>query len=112
MRKPKAAKLNAKILQQLIHEDLNLKSTPELKFHPSRKWRIDLAIESLKIAIEFEGGIYSGGRHTRPTGFLGDIEKYNNLTLYGWKLLRYTHTNHSYSHILQDLEIFIENNLK
>ena len=62
----------------------------ELRFHPARRWRFDYAIPELKIALEVEGGIYTGGRHTRPKGFLGDIEKYNTAATMGWMLLRTT----------------------
>lgn len=62
----------------------------EYKFHPTRKWRFDYAIVELKIAIEVEGGVWTGGRHTSSTGFISDIEKYNNATLLGWSLLRTT----------------------
>jgi hypothetical protein len=34
--------------------------------------------------------VFTNGRHTRPTGFLGDVEKYNTATLYGWRLFRVT----------------------
>ena len=61
----------------------------EYIFHPTRKWRIDFAWPEEKLAVEIEGGIYSHGRHTRATGFLGDIEKYNALTELNWSLLRY-----------------------
>jgi len=62
----------------------------EYRFHPKRKWRFDFADVENKIAIECEGGIYSGGRHTRGKGYEGDCEKYNQATIMGWKILRYT----------------------
>jgi len=60
----------------------------ELKFHPTRKWRVDFAWPDYRLVVEVEGGIHSGGRHVRGTGFEKDVEKYNNLTILGWKLLR------------------------
>jgi very-short-patch-repair endonuclease len=62
----------------------------EFKFHPSRKWRMDFAWPDQRIALEVEGGIWSGGRHTRGKGYLADMEKYNEATLMGFKLLRVT----------------------
>jgi very-short-patch-repair endonuclease len=62
----------------------------EYQFHPKRKWKIDFANTKHGIAVEIEGGIWSGGRHTRPQGYIKDVEKYNALTLNGWRLLRYT----------------------
>jgi len=55
------------------------KLTPEFKFDAKRKFRFDFYCESngLKVALELEGGIWSKGRHTRPSGFLRDMEKYN-----------------------------------
>jgi len=61
----------------------------EFLFHPTRKWRFDYAIPELKIAVEKEGGVWTGGRHTTPQGFLGDIEKYNQAALLGWRLFRF-----------------------
>ena len=65
---------------------------PELehRFHETRRWRIDYAWPNHKLAVEREGGIWVRGRHTRPQGFLKDLEKYNELTLKGWRLLRFT----------------------
>ena len=62
----------------------------EYRFHDKRKWRFDYAIPEHKIAIEVEGGVWTGGRHTSPKGFLGDMEKYNTATVMGWRVLRTT----------------------
>lgn len=64
--------------------------TPEYRFHPVRRWRVDYAWPDRKLAVEIEGGAWTGGRHTRGEGFLGDIEKYNALAYMGWRLLRFT----------------------
>ena len=61
----------------------------EHRFHPVRRWRFDLAIPSHRIAIEVEGGIWTRGRHTRGSGYLADLEKYNEATALGWAVLRY-----------------------
>lgn len=65
----------------------------EVKFHPTRRWRIDYAWPDVRLAVEIEGGVWSngkkGGRHNRGTGFVKDMEKYNALTELGWRLLRY-----------------------
>ena len=66
--------------------------TPEAehKFHPTRKWRFDYAWTPHKVALEVEGGIFSGGRHTRGSGFVKDMEKYNAAGALGWVVLRCT----------------------
>lgn len=61
----------------------------EYKFHPERKWRADFFITGTNILIEVEGGIWSGGRHTRAKGYLGDLEKYNAAAILGFKVLRF-----------------------
>lgn len=72
----------------LCRSDLKVECIKEHKFHPTRRWRFDYAIPAHKIAIEVEGGVWTGGRHTSPKGFLGDMEKYNTATIMGWRLLR------------------------
>ena len=72
--------------------DLSVECVKEYKFHPERRWRFDYAIPEHKIALEVEGGVWTQGRHTRPQGFLGDIEKYNQATLMGWRVFRTTPT--------------------
>ncbi|MFD2112037.1 DUF559 domain-containing protein [Thiorhodococcus fuscus] len=65
---------------------------PEREFRavPTRRWRIDFAWPAQRVALEVEGGIWMQGRHTRPKGFEGDCEKYNEIALQGWRVLRVT----------------------
>ena len=62
----------------------------EFQFDPKRKFRFDYAIPDHKIAVEYEGGVYKGGRHTRTKGYARDAQKYNLALKLGWKVLRYT----------------------
>ena len=68
---------------------LDKEAVAELKFHPVRKWRADFALPSYKVLIEIDGGIWSGGRHTRGAGFIGDMEKLNEAAILGWRVLRF-----------------------
>jgi very-short-patch-repair endonuclease len=90
-----------KAIKQIIEKEFDLEVFTEYKFHPTRKWRFDLAIPDVKLAIEIEGGVYTKGRHTRGSGFIKDIEKYNEAAINGWTLLRFTHTNHTNHEILE-----------
>ncbi len=62
----------------------------EWRFHPTRKWRFDLAWPDRLLAVEVQGGIYRGGGHTTVTGVKRDIEKANAATMLGWRVL-YVH---------------------
>lgn len=76
---------------RLISDNPSIPSpVEEFKFHPSRKWRIDLCWPDQKLALEIEGGVFDNGRHVRPTGFIKDMEKYNALSILGYSLLRFT----------------------
>jgi len=63
--------------------------TPEYRFS-ARKWQFDWAFVEDRVALEVEGGAFlpSGGRHTRGAGFRRDLEKYNEATARGWRILR------------------------
>lgn len=62
----------------------------EHRFDPARRWRFDFAHPASRVAIEIEGGVWTGGRHTRGKGFIGDLEKYNAAALAGWAVFRFT----------------------
>lgn len=64
----------------------------EYKFHKTRKWRIDFCWPDKKLALEIEGGAWTNGRHTRGSGFIKDMEKYNQISVYRFFLLRVTPT--------------------
>lgn len=72
----------------LVKQRLGIEVVKELRFAPPRLWRFDYALPSVKIALEVEGGVWTRGRHTRPKGFLSDMEKYNAAAVAGWKVLR------------------------
>lgn len=78
------------VFTTICRTDLKVECVKEYKFHPTRRWRFDYAIPEHKIALEVEGGVWTGGRHTSPKGFLGDIDKYNTATLMGWRVFRTT----------------------
>lgn len=60
----------------------------EFQFLKTRKWRFDFAWPQRGIALEVEGGIWTGGRHSRGAGMAKDMEKYNTAALRGWMVLR------------------------
>lgn len=81
--------LSTNLLYWCNHQVLTLEE--EYTFHPERKWRFDWAIPALKIAIEYEGGIFmaEGNKgHGSVGGILRDIEKYNEATVLGWRVIR------------------------
>ncbi len=82
-------------------QEMKVPFVQEYRFHPTRLWRFDFAIPSLKIACEYEGIVSGKSRHTTITGFSGDTDKYNQAVIYGWKVLRYTTLN--YQNLQKDL---------
>lgn len=62
----------------------------EYRFHPTRKWRFDFAWPDALVALEVEGAVWVQGRHTRGSGFVKDMEKYNTAAGMGWRVLRVT----------------------
>jgi very-short-patch-repair endonuclease len=62
----------------------------EVPVCPGRRWKFDFAYPEIFLAIEFEGGTWTGGRHVRGKGYENDARKYNEATIRGWRVLRFT----------------------
>lgn len=59
-------------------------------FAKPRRWRFDYAWPAQLVALEVEGGVWTQGRHTRGSGFLADVLKYNTAAVLGWRIVRTT----------------------
>jgi len=75
-----------------IRQNLGAVCMTEFRFHPVRRWRADYCINPVtdKIIVEVEGGAWTLGRHTRGAGFVADMEKYNEATRLGYRVIRVT----------------------
>lgn len=90
--KSKTSKKKNDHRENAIHAALNqanIKHERGYIFHPTRKWKFDFALPEYKIAVEYEGGTYSGGGHTRGAHYWSDCIKYREAALLGWVVLRY-----------------------
>lgn len=63
--------------------------TLEYRFHPVRRWRLDMVWLPEKVAVECHGNVWAG-RHTRGVGFSNDREKSNVAQLFGFLVLEFT----------------------
>ena len=87
VKKAVAPDLFLKLLQQRFKNEEIVK---EFRYHPTRRWRFDYAIPAKKVAVEVDGGVWTGGRHINPAGYINDIEKLNTAASMGWLVLRIT----------------------
>lgn len=95
---PKLSLEQRLLLEQLKGISPSPVALPEARFHPTRKWRIDVAVTGdswgefrSPLAIEIDGGVWlPKSRHTTGKGFTADLEKMNALTELGWRVLRFT----------------------
>jgi hypothetical protein len=55
-----------------------------------KDWRFDFLWRDARIAVEIEGGTWSGGRHVTGAGYAEDCRKYNAAELAGFMVLRFT----------------------
>lgn len=84
-----ATKARDKFFAQLRYAGVPLPEY-EVVFHPTRKFRWDYAYPDAKLAIEVDGGIYSGGKHGQGVGIERDHEKQNMGAAVGWRVMRTT----------------------
>lgn len=89
IRKSKRTALEDKLLADLAKLGLPVPER-EYRFDPVRKWRFDCAWPDHKLAIECDGGTWSGGRHVRGAGYQRDAEKFNAASRLGWAVFHYT----------------------
>ena len=79
-------------LEQKFHDLWQELGGPELvteeMLNEGRRFRTDFSHAASKVAIEIEGGVWTAGRHLRPLGFISDAQKYNQLEMDGWSVLR------------------------
>lgn len=61
----------------------------EYRFHPTRKWRFDYCWPDPphQLALEVQGGIFSGGRHTRGAALIREHEKLNAAAALGYRVV-------------------------
>ena len=80
------------IFTTFIRQNLGAVCMTEYRFHPIRRWRADYCINPVtdKIIVEVEGGAWTRGRHTRGAGFIDDMDKYNEATRLGYRVIRVT----------------------
>ena len=64
--------------------------TREYAFAKPRRFRFDFCWPDKMLAAEVEGGIWTGGAHTRGKHFEQDAEKYNLATDLGYRVYRFT----------------------
>lgn len=107
VRTKKSAVPQTDVFTALCKQELGETVYKEFRFCQKRKWRFDYALPNHRVALEVEGGVWTQGRHTRPKGFLGDIEKYNTATMLGWRVLRTTPSKLCSAETIKMLKIVI-----
>ena len=80
----------AALLRQLEQRGLADGWALEVKFHPTRKFRFDLAHVGHRLAVEVDGGIWRGGRHSGGAGQEKDMEKASEAAILGYRIVRVT----------------------
>ena len=68
-------------------EQHGLIAVPEYRFDAVRRWRFDFAFVDSKVALEVQGGLFTGGRHSRGPALLKEHEKLNAAACDGWRVL-------------------------
>ena len=91
----RAGRLRSEALERVLRFQLRAAGlddglAEQVRFDPVRRWRWDFGWPAERLAVEVDGGLYVCGRHSRPGGQRGDMEKANEAILAGWRVLRVT----------------------
>jgi hypothetical protein len=80
------------IFAALLREHGVPEPVAEFRFCADRKWRADFCWPSPEhmLLLEVDGGLYTGGRHSRGAGAEADHEKLNEAACLGYRFLRCT----------------------
>jgi very-short-patch-repair endonuclease len=62
----------------------------QFRYADDRKWTADFCYPAARLLIEVQGGVWSGGRHTRGAGYERDRVKYFEAQLRGWRVIEVT----------------------
>ena len=81
-------KYNPDIVTAYFKENGIPEPTYEYKFHPVRRWRMDIAWVEQKVFLEVDGGIWINGGHSRGAQMKKDWEKMNTAAGMGWRILK------------------------
>ena len=76
-----------------VLDDLGVPYWPSSADHDYRRgraFRFDFAWPDRKLAVEVDGGTFTGGRHVRGAGYERDVEKQNLAVTQGWRVLHFT----------------------
>jgi hypothetical protein len=73
-----------------------------------RRFRADFLWESPRLILEVDGGTWSGGRHTRGTGYASDCEKHALAILAGYTVLRATSAHVYHGQALEWVSHFLD----
>jgi very-short-patch-repair endonuclease len=80
---------------QLWSNEQALTMEREHRFDALRKWRFDFAWPALKIAVEYEGGVFMAkSGHNTARHYTKDTDKYNHAAVKGWRVVRVTALNY------------------
>lgn len=83
-------KLEAVFEQHLTWTGMRAVFEAQVKFHPTRRWKLDYYAAQYKLAVEIHGGVFSAGRHTTGVGFTEDRIKINAAHEMGITVLEFT----------------------
>lgn len=81
--------------------------TKEVTFYPGRRFRFDYAHTAIKSAIELDGGVFVGGRHSRGMGQVRDAEKGRLAAYSGWSVIHFTTKCLTWENVKQAVDWFV-----